>query len=285
MAEEKTRAAAGLTALGLACGGFAINDGAASAAPIAPAVAASDSGAVQTSAYKLVFKDNFSGKKLSSAWSYRTNQPASRACSKPVARMVSLKNGKLQLQVRKDASKKPNKTKKCPDGQYLNAMISTEKSMSFQYGKFSARIKFHNQKGAHGSFWLQSPRSEVDTIEYFGTKNPGGGLRSYVHRPKPGNDKVLDSSGGQIKSRTVKKIIGKNAYAHDAFHTYTVEWTPTSYVFSIDGHRTLKVTRNISSQPVFLVLSLLSSYYELPNLKHDKLPLTMKVDWVKVWRK
>jgi beta-glucanase (GH16 family) len=287
MAEMKTRAAAALTAVGLACGGLAINDGVAGAVSTASAVAASDDGTVQTNAYKLRFVDNFTGSKLNPVWQFRNVQAPQRLCSRLDPRLATVKNGKLRLQVRRDASRKPNVTKACPDGQFLNAMIGTDGTKTFQYGKFSARLKFHQPKGAHGSFWLQSPGTEVDTIEYFGRAGtPGGGLRSYVHRPKVVNGQTtFVTSGGAIKARRIQEIMGRTARPSDAFHTYTVVWTPSSYVFSIDGKVTLKVTDAVSSTPVALVLSLLSSYYELPYIKNRDLPITMQVDWVKVWQK
>lgn len=291
MAAVKTRAAAAVTALGLACGGLAINDGAARAVPTvsgAPEVIASDEGAVQTNArYRLVFSDNFNGRKLQSWWQFRNVQAPQRACSRLDPRLATVSNGTLKLQVRRDASRKPNVTKACPDGQWLNSMIGTDRTKRFKYGKFSARIKFHVPKGAHGSYWLQSPGTEIDTIEYFGRpKQPGGGLRSYVHRPKIVNGKTtFITSGGPLKPRRVREIMGQRAYASDRFHTYTVVWTPSAYVFSIDGKQTLKVTGAVSSQPVFMILSLLSSYYELPDLKRAKRMPVMQVDWVKVWQK
>jgi len=277
----KTRAAAAMTALGLACGGFAINNGAANAAPTTPAVATTADGAVQTNALKLVFSDNFKGSKLSSAWHFRNARAPQRQCSVPDSRLATVKNGKLYLSVRRDASKSPNVTSKCPNGQFLNAMIATTKT--FGYGRYSARIKFHQPKGAHGSFWLQSRSTEIDTIEYFGKPgSKGGGLRSYVHRPSGNN--TFKTSGGPLKPAKVRSIIG-NHNASDAFHTYTVDWTPSSYTFYIDGKVTLKVTGSISKQPVFLVLSLLTSDYEIPALKGTKLPFSMQVDWVKVWKR
>ena len=103
-----------------------------------------------------------------------------------------------------------------------------------------------------------------------------------MHRPVGGNKFV--TSGGALKAGKVRQIIG-NHYASDAFHTYTVDWTPSSYTFYIDGKVTMRVSSGISKQPVFLILSLLSSDYELPALKNAKLPVTMQVDWVKVWKR
>ena len=44
------------------------------------------------------------------------------------------------------------------------------------------------------------------------------------------------------------------------------------------------MTTGISGVPQFLVLSLLSSDWELKDLDQSTLPATMKVDWVRVWQ-
>ena len=286
MAEMKTRAAAAFTALALACAGTAIADGSATAVPTEAGQAGQDAQVDQASRYRLFFADNFNGRRLSSNWMHRSNQGPRRLCSRPDPRLAFVSNGTLKLQVRRDASRKPNVTRACPDGQYLNGMIGTDGIRSFQYGKFSARIKFHGPKGAHGAFWLQSPSTEVDVIEYFGrSKTPGGNFSSYVHRPRATSTGTrLVTSGGKLKPATVRKAMGRQDPSR-TWHTYTVVWTPSEYRFSIDGVTTLRVRSGISSQPTSIILSLLSSYYELPNLKRQRLPLTMQVDWVKVWKR
>jgi beta-glucanase (GH16 family) len=65
---------------------------------------------------------------------------------------------------------------------------------------------------------------------------------------------------------------------------FSVEWTPTAYIFRVDGVETYRQTKNISGAPEYLVLSLLSSDWELPDLDTSKLPVDMKVDWVRVWQ-
>ena len=64
---------------------------------------------------------------------------------------------------------------------------------------------------------------------------------------------------------------------------FSVEWTPESYIFRIDGHETFRTSKGVSGQPEYLILSLLSSDYELANLDEDKLPQAMSVDWVRYW--
>jgi Glycosyl hydrolases family 16 len=67
------------------------------------------------------------------------------------------------------------------------------------------------------------------------------------------------------------------------YHVFSVEWTPTEYVFRIDGHETWRTSEGISHHPQFLILSLLSSDYELPD-NPSAAPEHAYVDWVQFWR-
>ena len=63
---------------------------------------------------------------------------------------------------------------------------------------------------------------------------------------------------------------------------FSVEWTPEEYVFRIDDKVTQRLKGETSGRPEFLILSLLSSDYELPRF-NGELPETMEVDWARVW--
>ena len=66
---------------------------------------------------------------------------------------------------------------------------------------------------------------------------------------------------------------------------FSLEWTPTEYVFRIDGQETWRTDQGISHQPQYPILSLLSSDYELSKLKGDaNLPQYMSVDWIRFWQ-
>ena len=47
---------------------------------------------------------------------------------------------------------------------------------------------------------------------------------------------------------------------------FSVEWSPGGYVFRIDGRETWRTSAGVSRRPEYLILSLLSSDYELPGL-------------------
>ena len=66
---------------------------------------------------------------------------------------------------------------------------------------------------------------------------------------------------------------------------FSVEWSPTAYVFRIDGRETARITTGISGVPEFPILSLLSSDYELKKIGDEKnLPQTMNVDWIRTYQ-
>ena len=62
-----------------------------------------------------------------------------------------------------------------------------------------------------------------------------------------------------------------------------MQWTPRSLIFRIDGKETWRIGGRISQVPQYLILSLLSSDYELPQIQDRQLPQHMYVDWVRVW--
>jgi beta-glucanase (GH16 family) len=121
--------------------------------------------------------------------------------------------------------------------------------------------------------------AEIDVAEYFGDGRADGGLSSYVHYN--GADGELSSSGGnQPKAR---RIIGEGKSPADGWHVYSVEWSPDGYVFRLDGVPTLRTSKpHVASAPEIMVLSLLTSDWELPNLKSTR--SIMQVDWVRVWQ-
>ena len=69
------------------------------------------------------------------------------------------------------------------------------------------------------------------------------------------------------------------------YHVFSVEWSPEGYVFRIDGDTTYRTDKAVSARTQFLILSLLSSDWELPELDRSLLPATMSVDWVRVWQR
>jgi hypothetical protein len=251
--------------------------------------------------------DEFAGTVLGADWNHRMqiySAASLRQCSKGDRRAVKVKNGAVHLSVLNDPDRPTGPLDTSPKCRYdgrnyewrLNGHIGTQESgRDFRYGYAAARVKFQPRRGQHGSFWLQptttaSPEgsakltgAEIDVIEWFGNNHPNGGLSSFIwHYPDDGKEgKTGVKVGGFIKN---PGRFGKDW--HQRYHVFSVEWTPKRYIFRIDGKETFRTNKGVSGQRQFLVLSLLSSDYELQYLDgEDKLPQTMAVDWVRYWER
>ncbi len=238
--------------------------------------------------------DQFSGRSLSSKWTYRgqTYEPQSlRRCSRGSAKAIRVGGGAVRLSVLRDRSRHTL----CPAlkrgeiaGRYayrVNGHIGTDNGFSFRYGFAAARIKFPRLRGQHGSFWMQpiggmypgGTGHEIDVTEFFGGTRKRSGLFSYIHRYENGH---VVKTGANIPNTFLH---GRRDGWGKKFHVFSVQWKPHSLIFRIDGKETWRVGGRISRVPQYLILSLLSSDYELPQMQDRQLPQHMYVDWVRVW--
>ena len=211
-----------------------------------------------------------------------------RTCSRADASGSEVGDGVLTLSVLEDPKggecQLPGRRKKFP--QRLNGHVGTQGRYDFTYGFAAARIKTQSARGQHAAFWMQSvagqkplgPKqggAEIDIMEYFGDDHPEGGLTSFTY--------FLDKQG---KKQTVGGWLPDVEELGDdwseQYHVFSVEWTPEEYVFRIDDKVTQRIKGVSSGKPEFLILSLLSSDYELPRFDGE-LPQTMEVDWARVW--
>ncbi len=84
----------------------------------------------------------------------------------------------------------------------------------------------------------------------------------------------------------------RGSYAAD-FHTYAVQWSPDSLIFSIDGRRLSAITPStlpagdqwVFDKPMYLLLNLAvgGDGPAIPPSSSTALPATMLVDWVRVY--
>ena len=246
-------------------------------------------GETQTPAdWQLRFEDRFGGSSLDrSKWDYRQLgllQPG-RSKSQSSTRAVHVQNGALHLQMRKHPYKR---------GHYLNGHIGTQGHFAYTYGVAAARIKFERPRGMHGGFWLQpdsrtasygSPTytgAEVDVAEFFGKGYSQGGLAHFLYSyPRAG----VTNKYGKVFPGAATALRGRTDSWWSRYHVFSVDWTGSGYVFRIDGTVTWRSNKAVSKRPQYVILSLLSSDWELPRLDRSTLPADMKVDWVRVWQR
>jgi len=179
------------------------------------------------------------------------------------------------------------------DGVLQNGMIGTQGKFEATFGIMAARIKFPSQQGQHGSLWMQPGKrekgatdaagggAEVDVVEWFGAYRKDSATASNVYWGTT-EDPKKNRVGHMVD---LKDVLKPDELISEDFHVFSVEWSPSGYVFRIDGHETMRVTEGISHQPQYLILSLLTAEWEAGRLDRSKLPNSMDVDWVRVWQK
>ena len=246
-------------------------------APKAGATAQIVSSSVRTDAWGApIFSDEFSGTALAAPWDHRYQgyEVPSRRCSKTDPRATAVGGGVLSLSVIDDPDRADPCTFTTNQGveqstfYRLNGHVGTQGRFQYKYGVAAARIKFQELRGQHGAFWMQAPvpesGAEIDVIEWFGTGSSGlssgvwtygGGTQTKVAETPPGDDAAYGSDWA------------------GTYHVFSVEWTPTEYVFRIDGKETLRTSAGVSQTEEYLILSLLVSNFEsLRVTSPDQLP-------------
>ncbi len=244
------------------------------------------------------FEDTFSGNALdASKWSSADRGLGNglRSCAVSNADALAVTGDVLKMGVKKDPTRlgqtctfKDNKgTHKLP--YMINTQIDTSKAYSFKHGIAAARVKVQSAVGMHSSFWSHPNNNlvpnnpargtEIDVMEYFGDDYHEKGVGAFIHHAV--NDTVVKD--GKVFQKTPGLISTSSTKMSEKFAVYSVEWTPTSYIFRIDGREFHRENRFVSQQKQFLSLSLLTSSWELMNLTDFN--STADVDWVRVWER
>lgn len=168
---------------------------------------------------------------------------------------------------------------------FTSSRINTQGKFEFQYGRIETRIKMPAGEGTWPAFWALGsnidtapwPESgEIDFIETLG-RTPRTVLGT-IHGP--GYSGANGISGEYTGSKSLAA----------AFHTYSVDWLPTSITWKIDGKVFQKVTKEMVSpnkwvfdQPFFLILNIAMGGnlggFVPPEFKS---PATMSVDYIRI---
>lgn len=259
-------------------------------------------GVVTTARWQPEFEDTFSGTTLdATVWNDQRREHESvyapRTCARVDAAARRVSDGVLHLGVAADPARiglpcDYTTSRGSGTSPYLlNSQVATEYTRFFQHGIVAARIKPQRAKGMHTGFWMlpsgtkyadgaPSAGTEIDIMEFFGDTGRGNEtIGSHVHYYQAGWDKV--TLGDTYPD--ARRVLGKGHDWWDEFHVFSVEWTPTAYVFRVDGREYYRETEAVSQAQQYLVLSALTSDYELGELTPGELTETAQVDWVRVY--
>lgn len=186
------------------------------------------------------------------------------------------------------------------DGQkfdFISARINTKDKFDFQYGKAEARIRLDSGAGLWPAWWLlgygEWPAcGETDIMEFVGESD---WVSAAVHGPHYSGETPF-----------VNRYYFPSGHDVQQWHTYAVDWTADSLLFSYDGNTMFRLTRAMAThygpwafdQKQFLILNfalgggypakingLTKPYYGLSQSTLDLIKqhkAKMLVDWVKV---
>lgn len=236
-------------------------------------------------AWRTDFSDDFNGTELDpTKWSirYADQYFGARNCAAPQQAMSAVADGNWIGTV----ATSDTTISGCPYGVFQNASVGTAGKFSFKYGVLVARVKFPKMAGQHGGVWLQTTcltqpckHVETDMVEYFGV----------AHNPATGEE-IQTSTASFVHLQNKRQAGGytnliqpKGSDYYETFHQFAVEWTPAGYTFWVDGKVTLKTTKISGNNPSYIVMTLVTSDWEIPKLDKANLPNSINVDWVRVY--
>ena len=166
----------------------------------------------------------------------------------------------------------------------LAGIIDTDNHLATTYGYFECRAKLTSVNGIWPGFWLMSKSNhdyskpetdgaEIDIFEYFSNINKD----SVAH--------TLHWGGYGVTHHVAGPVWGALGRTEDGYHTFGLEWTPTSYTTYVDGKQTCKTNQFISHVPEFILLSVEVDAAVAGPLNKAALPDKFIVDYVRVYKK
>jgi beta-glucanase (GH16 family) len=158
------------------------------------------------------------------------------------------------------------------------------KTFNFTYGTVEFRAKMAGGQGTWPAVWLlgaSCQQSNITTADNIGTCN----------WPQPGSDEIdiTEILGSNHTSPNQQIHSGGNnngctattTDVSQSYHVYQLVWTSSSLEWKIDGTSTCKLTSNIPSNPMFLIINTAMGGAGGP-IDSATLPQMTTVDYVKV---
>ncbi|MFM9911837.1 MAG: family 16 glycosylhydrolase [Chitinophagaceae bacterium] len=222
--------------------------------------------------YLLHWSDEFNGNTLDrKQWNYRGLGKRGDAFN--VSSAIFL-DGKGHLIIKASQS----------EDSLLTGIIDTERNFETTYGYFECRAKLTSTNGIWPGFWLQSSRNtengvpekngaEIDIFEYF------------QHERRDTVSHSIHWGGYSKTHQKAGPVLGPLQKTTDGFHTFGLEWTPTSYSTFVDGKVTYSGETYISKVPEFIVLSLEINKQVAGPVNLKNLPDQFTIDYVRVYKK
>jgi len=154
------------------------------------------------------------------------------------------------------------------DFSYTSGIINTGKSFRQQYGIIQAKVRLNNPGKVTHAFWLTGDRI-IPQVDVFKTDNSKILLSTFW-----GN--ITEKDG--IRHNTIRLSASR---LMKGFYIFTLEWSPSSLVWKVNGVKLAEMKEAVPQEPLYLNFS--SGIYK--DNVDGSLPATFEIDWVKVYEK
>ncbi|MDR3186755.1 MAG: glycoside hydrolase family 16 protein [Christensenellaceae bacterium] len=184
--------------------------------------------------------------------------------------MVTVVDGKLEVRT-KESNTHVCSSGICPSNGRFTGGIETRKGIvtpegikttdtlfEQAFGYFETRVKFPKENGLWSAFWLQSVnQGKIGNDGQDGTEIDVYESAFIKHKSYMGHALLWDGYSDYARVKGYRgnfSEISKDFF--DGYHTFALKWTPTSYVFYIDGVATwVSNDGGVAKVPEFLRLT------------------------------
>ncbi|MCL2470536.1 MAG: family 16 glycosylhydrolase [Propionibacteriaceae bacterium] len=184
------------------------------------------------------------------------------------------------------------------DNFIVSGAIDTQGLFENSYGYYEASIQFPQVSGTWGAFWMMDYNNVIRTGDQGIDGTEIDVVETMNNSVNDGADSALVWNGYNEDERYIGKDYTTNDYVtpiYDGkFHTYAVDWSPSAYIFYIDGKEMWRTNGSdvadathgdypgITQNPVNMLLSVEGAKFQ-GNLPDGFTTTAMVVDYVKVY--
>jgi beta-glucanase (GH16 family) len=210
--------------------------------------------------YQLVWHDEFDGTNIDQTkWVIRGDGPRLQGYWMKDASSLD-GNGHFVVRTFKDAQ-----------GRYTTGGIATEGKYAWLFGYFEARVKFPATQGHWPAFWLtKHPLTPTPDAGRAGTEI------DIMEKPWLTDQiqQTLHWNGYGKEGQEAHHIVRPANVNDGNWHTFAVKWTPTNYVFYVDGRQTWE-TRDggVSQIPEFISVNEEIGHFDSHHFKWNSGPV------------
>ncbi|GAB4234344.1 MAG: hypothetical protein Kow00109_07370 [Acidobacteriota bacterium] len=167
------------------------------------------------------------------------------------------------------------------DGErYVDGCIRTRDKFEPTYGFFIARIQFQRQPGHWSAFWLYN-----DSVGSTANAGRDGTEIDIIEKPWLDDraQHALHWDGYGAEHQSAGKLIEVPGIM-EGFHTFALWWTPTEYIFYVDGQETWRTSAGgVCQVPLYIKLSDEIGDWA-GDIRQAELPDQFLVDYVRVFQ-